>query len=53
MLTLVLNVESTKAQLARMAPAMQTARHPYLLASADTTGPETSLVNIGKDASKA
>lgn len=40
MLTLVLNVLSTKAMQEIMLPAMHTARHPYLLARADTTGPE-------------
>lgn len=39
MLTDVLNVLSTNAAHDIKLPAMQTARQPYLLASADTTGP--------------
>lgn len=39
-LTLVLKVDKTKAQLARTLPPMHTLRHPYLFARADTTGPQ-------------
>lgn len=45
----VLNVLSTNAQQAITLPAIQTALHPYLFASADTIGPKNELkANINK-----
>lgn len=43
MLTDVLNVLSTNAAADIILPAMQTARQPYLFASADTTGPSFQM----------
>lgn len=37
--TFTLNVLNTNAEDAKMAPEMQTARHPNLLHNPDTTGP--------------
>lgn len=45
-LTDVLNVLSTKATHDMILPAIQTARHPYLLANADTTGPNENKMNF-------
>ena len=48
MVTLVLNVLRTKAVQESKLPAMQTALHPYLLASADTTGPALKYIPASK-----
>lgn len=42
--TLLLNVDRTKAAAATNDPATHTARHPNLLHNAETTGPANKLI---------